>query len=215
MTIGMMEPLHHEQLPGQRIVRLLHVGCRAWHLAISKDCIPALLLLLNPLLDTNALGQPCHDAHVFGKTPQLLPQGKDPLARTFLHVGQELGKADAELLPQGGRDCGEFGGDFFHRMQQAVAKGDLGKERPHALPGAFKAIREDAPDPILWVYLQSGLVEESIGLSERLGRFRRGIPQVPEDTPLCDGRQVGFGLTAMGVCFIDSQVARQRELTTV
>jgi hypothetical protein len=65
--VGMMEALHHEELPVNRVMRLIQEGAGHRPLGVCEDRLPAGFLLLKPAPYTLAIGDPCCGGDVVGK----------------------------------------------------------------------------------------------------------------------------------------------------
>ena len=72
----MMEALHHEELPVNRMMRLIQEGAGHRHLGVCEDRIPAGFLLLKPAPYTLAIGGPCCGGDVVGKVASPLAERK-------------------------------------------------------------------------------------------------------------------------------------------
>jgi putative flippase GtrA len=75
-AFGMMEDLHHAQLPVDGVMGLIQHRARHRHLRILKDRIPARLLLLEPAPDAFPVGGSSRCRDVVDKTAQPLAQCK-------------------------------------------------------------------------------------------------------------------------------------------
>ena len=74
----MMEALHHEELPVNRVMGLIQQGAGHRHLRVCEDRIPACFLGLKPLAHTVAVGLPCGMGDMVGKVASPLAQSKHP-----------------------------------------------------------------------------------------------------------------------------------------
>jgi hypothetical protein len=79
-AFGMMESLHHEQLPVVGVVGLIQQRAGHWHPGVCEHRIPASFLVLKPLAYVLTIGCSSRGGHVVGKATQPLAQRKHPQA---------------------------------------------------------------------------------------------------------------------------------------
>src|SRR5262249_51922635 len=72
----MMEAVHGEQLPFDRVMGLIQQGARHRHLWVCEDRIPAGLLILKPASHPCTIGGPSRGSDVVHKVAEPLPQRK-------------------------------------------------------------------------------------------------------------------------------------------
>ena len=92
--LGMMEALHHEELPVYSVMRLIEQRTGHGHLRVFKDGIPAGFLVLKPAPHSLAVRRPGRGRDVIGKAPQPLTQRKHAQALALacpVEQGVELG----------------------------------------------------------------------------------------------------------------------------
>ena len=87
-AFGMMEALHHEQLPVDGVMSLIQQGARHGHLRVCEDRIPACFLVLKPLPHALPIGRACYGGHVVRKAAQPLAKRKHPQALPLSHAIQ-------------------------------------------------------------------------------------------------------------------------------
>jgi hypothetical protein len=72
--LGMMKALHHEQFPGDGVMRLIEHGAGDGSTGVFEDRIPPRLLVLEPVPDALPVGHPCSVRHVVGNVAEPLTQ---------------------------------------------------------------------------------------------------------------------------------------------
>jgi hypothetical protein len=75
-----VEPLHHEELAVDSVMRLIPQGASHRHPRVFKNRIPAYLLVLKPASYTLAIGGPSRGGDMLGKTASPLAQREHPQA---------------------------------------------------------------------------------------------------------------------------------------
>ena len=98
-------------------------------------------------------------------------------------------------------------------MAQAVAQACARKQRPHALRGTVKAIRQDTPDPIGRLLLERRALEHLIRLGQgcRTGLLR--LAQMPEHAAADDRGHIDLGGETAAMFFIGQDLDGQPQAT--
>ena len=142
VPFGVVEALHHEQLPLDGVVGLIQERAGHGHTRICKHRIPPCFLVPAPVPDACAIRRSPCGGHMVRKAPQSLAEGKHPQAPPPLRLVQEDMELGAQGLTDRRRNRRQFPGELDKRMAEAMAETGPWKQRPYALAGAIKAIDE-------------------------------------------------------------------------
>jgi hypothetical protein len=107
-AFGMMESLHHEQLPVDGVVGLIQQRAGHRHPGVGEHCVPARLLVLKPLPYTLAIGRSSRGGHVVGKVAEPLTQRKHPQALPLARPVQQRVELRTQGLTDRRRDRRQF-----------------------------------------------------------------------------------------------------------
>jgi hypothetical protein len=177
---GMMEPLHHKQLPVDRVMRLIQQRTAHGHLRVSEHRIPARLLVLEPAPDAFPICSPSSGSDMVDEAAEPLAHGKHPQTLPLacsVKEGVELG---AQGLTDRRRDRHEFLRELEERVAQAGAHAYTREQHPQTLSGAIETIRQDAPDAIRGLPLDCSALEHAVGLGQRGGTGLRCVAEMPD-----------------------------------
>jgi hypothetical protein len=170
-AFGMMEALHHEQLPVDGVMGLIQHRARHRHLRVLKDRMPARLLLLEPAPDAFPVGGSSRCRDVVDKTAQPLAQCKHAQALALARPVEQGVELRAQGLADRGRERHKFGGQLIDRMAETVTEVCTRKQRPQALDGTVEPIGPDASDPIGRLLLERCALELLVGLGKALSQL--------------------------------------------
>jgi len=107
--VGMMEALHREQLPLDRVMGLIQESAGHGHLRVGAHGIPPRLLVLKPGPDALPVGHPCAVSHMVGNVAEPLPQRKHPQSLPLARPVQQRVELRTQRLADRRRDRRQFG----------------------------------------------------------------------------------------------------------
>ena len=127
-AFGMMEALHHEQLPLDGVMGLIQQCTGHGHLWVCEDRIPARLLLLEPAPDPLPMSRPGLLRHMVGEVASPLAQGNHPQTLTLTRPVQEGVELRAECLAHRRRDRREFARELVDGVAETVPQARFWKQ---------------------------------------------------------------------------------------